>query len=82
VISSDAIEHPVFQNIFEGYNGDAAGDIRKKALFGKDLGLRFEGLTYYPKRIFSLQPVFLMSVLKHSKDVETFTYKGIINMRV
>jgi hypothetical protein len=37
VISSDAIEHPVFQNIFEGYNGDAAGDIRKKALFGKDL---------------------------------------------
>jgi hypothetical protein len=24
---------------FEGYNGDAAGDIRKKALFGKDLGL-------------------------------------------
>jgi hypothetical protein len=34
---------------------------RKKALFGKDLGLGFDlGRT---KRIFSLQPVFLMSVL-------------------
>jgi hypothetical protein len=29
--------------------------------FGGDLGLGFDlGLTYYPKRTFSLQPVFLM----------------------
>jgi hypothetical protein len=39
------------------------------------LGLGFDlGLTYYPKRIFSLQPVFDVGFIKHSKDVETFTY--------
>jgi hypothetical protein len=36
----------ISEYISEGYNGDAAGDIRKKALFGKDLGLGFDlGLT-------------------------------------
>jgi hypothetical protein len=64
VISSDMqLNTSISEYISEGYNGDAAGDIRKKALFGKDLGLGFDlGLTSL-KRIFSLQPVFLMSVL-------------------
>jgi hypothetical protein len=50
-----AIEHlRISEYIAEGYEGDAAGDIRKKALFGGDLGLGFDlGLTYYPKRTFS-----------------------------
>jgi hypothetical protein len=29
----------ISEYISEGYNGDAAGDIRKKALFGKDWDL-------------------------------------------
>jgi hypothetical protein len=47
VISSDMqLNTSVFQNIFQGYNGDAAGDIRKKGFIGKDLGLGFDlGLT-------------------------------------
>jgi hypothetical protein len=39
VISSDMqLNTGISEYISEGYN-DAAGDIRKKALFGKDLGL-------------------------------------------
>jgi hypothetical protein len=52
VISSDMQLNTsgISEYISEGYNGDAAGDIRKKALFGKDLGLGFDlGLTYYLK---------------------------------
>jgi hypothetical protein len=44
VISSDMQLNTsgISEYISEGYNGDAAGDIRKKALFGKDLGLGFD----------------------------------------
>jgi hypothetical protein len=56
---------------------DAAGDIRKKALFGKDLGLGFDlGLTYYLKKNIQFTASILdVGFIKH-KDVETFTYKG------
>jgi hypothetical protein len=68
---------PYFRIYSEGYNGDAAGDIRKKALLARiwDLGLIWDWLITL-KRIFSLQPVFLMSVLLNTVNVETFTYKG------
>jgi hypothetical protein len=58
--------------------------LEKKALFGKDLGLGFDlGLTYYPKKNIQFTASILdVGFIKHSKDVETFTYKGIINMRV
>jgi hypothetical protein len=73
----------ISEYISEGYNGDAAGDIRKKALFGKDLGLGFDWTDFYPKRIFSLQPVFLMSVLLNTVKmlkpllIRYYKYEGI-----
>jgi hypothetical protein len=68
----------ISEYIAEGYEGDAASDIRKKALFGGDLGLGFDlGLTYYPKKNTQLTASILdVGFIKHSKDVETFTYKG------
>ena len=68
----------ISEYIAEGYEGDAAGDIRKKALFGGDLGLGFDlGLTYYPKKNIQFTASILdVGFIKHSKDVETFTYKG------
>jgi hypothetical protein len=63
---------------------ETAGDIRKKGFIGKDLGLGFDlGLTYYPKKNIQFTASILdVGFIKHSKDVETFTYKAIINMRV
>lgn len=68
----------ISEYIAEGYEGDAAGDIREKALFGGDLGLGFDlGLTYYPKKNIQFTASILdVGFIKHSKDVETFTYKG------
>lgn len=68
----------ISEYIAEGYEGDAAGDIRKKALFGGDLGLGFDlGLTYYPKKNIQFTASILdVGFIKHSKDVETFIYKG------
>ncbi|MEZ7507201.1 DUF5723 family protein [Flavobacterium sp. Arc2] len=68
----------ISEYIAEDYEGDAAGDIRKKALFGADLGLGFDlGLTYYPKKNIQFTASILdVGFVKHSKDVETFTYKG------
>jgi hypothetical protein len=41
------------------------------------LGFGFDlGFTYYPKKTFKLQPVF-DGYIKHSKQVETWTYKGL-----
>lgn len=60
------------------YDGDIASDIRKKTLFGGDLGLGFDlGLTYYPKKNIQFTASILdVGFIKHSKDVETYTYKG------
>jgi hypothetical protein len=68
----------ISEYIAEGYEGDAAGDIRKKALFGGDLGLGFDlGLTYYPKKNIQITASILdVGFINHSKDVQTFTYKG------
>jgi hypothetical protein len=68
----------ISEYIAEGYDGDAAADFRKKALFGGDLGLGFDlGLTYYPKKNIQFTASILdVGFVKHSKDVETFTYKG------
>ncbi|TDE04131.1 DUF5723 family protein [Flavobacterium hiemivividum] len=68
----------ISEYIAEDYDGDAAADFRKKALFGGDLGLGFDlGLTYYPKKNIQFTASILdVGFVKHSKDVETFTYKG------
>ncbi|SEA77137.1 hypothetical protein SAMN05443667_108164 [Flavobacterium gillisiae] len=68
----------ISEYIAEGYEGDAVGDIRKKTLFGGDLGLGFDlGLTYYPKKNIQFTASILdVGFIKHSKDVETLTYRG------
>jgi hypothetical protein len=60
------------------YSGDIVKDITKKAFFGGDLGLGFDaGLTYYPKKNIQFTASIVdVGFIKHSKDVETFTYKG------
>jgi hypothetical protein len=41
------------------------------------LGLGFDlGLTYYPKEHSVTASILDVGFIKHSKDVETFTYKG------
>lgn len=65
--------------IAEGYDGDAAADFRKKALFGGDVGLGFDlGFTYYPAKNKQLTASLVdVGFVSHSKDVESFTYKGV-----
>ena len=60
------------------YSGDIVKDITKKTFFGGDLGLGFDaGLTYYPKKNIQFTASIVdIGFIKHSKDVETFTYKG------
>ncbi|WP_035673738.1 DUF5723 family protein [Flavobacterium sp. 83] len=60
------------------YSGDIVKDITKKAFFGGDLGLGFDaGLTYYPKKNIQFTASIVdVGFIKHSKNVETFTYKG------
>lgn len=68
----------ISQYIDEGYQGDVVSDMRKKALFGGDLGLGFDlGFTYYPKKQTQITASLIdVGFIKHSKDVETFRYKG------
>lgn len=64
--------------IADGYNGDVATDVQKQLLFGGDLGLGFDlGFTYYPKKNTQITASILdVGFIKHTKDVENFTYKG------
>jgi hypothetical protein len=73
----------ISEYISEGYNGDAAGDRKKKLYSARIWDSVWLGLTYYPKKNIQFTASILdVGFIKHSKDVETFTYKGIINMRV
>lgn len=69
----------ISKDIAKGYDGDAAADFRKKALFGGDLGLGFDlGFTYYPVKNKQLTASLVdIGFVSHSKDVESFTYKGV-----
>ncbi|MBA0883926.1 hypothetical protein GTZ96_009475 [Flavobacterium sp. BBQ-18] len=62
----------------DNYNGDVATDVRKQLLFGGDLGLGFDlGFTYYPKKNTQITASILdVGFIRHTKDVENFTYKG------
>lgn len=68
----------ISEYIKKEYNGDPAADIKKKMLFGGDLGLGFDaGVTYYPKKHIQMTAsVIDLGFIGHSKEVETFTYKG------
>jgi hypothetical protein len=48
-------------------------------LFGGDLGLGFDlGFTYYPSKNKQLTASLVdVGFVSHSKDVESFTYKGV-----
>lgn len=63
---------------FIGNGIDVVGDLKSKALLGGNLGLGFDaGLTYYPqKNIQFTASIIDIGYVKHSKEVESFTYKG------
>jgi hypothetical protein len=58
---------------------DPASDIAKKTLLGGNLGLGFDlGLTYYPKKNIQVTASIVdVGFIKHAKEVETWTYKGL-----
>ena len=69
----------ISQYLDDEYEGDIAADIRKKAIFGGDLGLGLDlGFTYYPEKNKQLTASLVdIGFVSHSKDVETYTYKGV-----
>jgi hypothetical protein len=58
---------------------DAASDIKRKTFLGGNLGLGFDlGFTYYPKKNIQITASILdVGFIRHSKEVETFTFKGL-----
>ena len=64
--------------IADDYDGDVATDVRKQLLLGGDLGLGFDlGFTYYPKKNTQITASILdVGFIRHTKDVENFTYRG------
>lgn len=64
--------------IDDDYDGSIATDARKQLLFGGDLGLGIDlGFTYYPQENKQITASILdVGFVRHSKDVENFTYKG------
>lgn len=79
VVSSNVLVNTSgFSNYTNNYSGNAKSDITKKMFFGGDLGLGFDaGLTYYPqKNIQFTASIIDVGFIKHSKDVENYSYKG------
>ncbi|MFV8345430.1 DUF5723 family protein [Flavobacterium sp. ZB4P13] len=62
----------------EDYEPNAVKDITKRAFLGGNLGLGFDaGLTYYPKKNIQLTAsVIDFGFIKHTKEVESLTFKG------
>jgi hypothetical protein len=62
----------------EDYDPNVVKDITKRALLGGNLGLGFDaGLTYYPKKNIQLTAsVIDFGFIKHTKEVESLTFKG------
>ncbi|HEY4618941.1 MAG TPA: DUF5723 family protein [Flavobacterium sp.] len=65
--------------IEEDSDVDAASDIQKKTFLGGNLGLGFDlGFTYYLQENIQITASVLdIGFIKHSKEVESFTYKGL-----
>ncbi|MFQ3174645.1 MAG: hypothetical protein ACI9WT_000230 [Flavobacterium sp.] len=63
----------------ENSDVDAASDIKKKTFLGGNLGLGFDlGFTYYPKKNIQITASILdIGFIRHAKEVETFTFKGL-----
>jgi hypothetical protein len=82
VISSNIlINTSGLSNYTNNYSGNAQSDIKKKMLFGGDLGLGFDaGITYYPeKNIQFTASIVDVGFISHSKDVKNYNFKGTYN---
>ncbi|SDH24934.1 hypothetical protein SAMN04488062_105184 [Flavobacterium omnivorum] len=62
----------------DNYEPNIVKDITKRAFLGGNLGLGFDaGFTYYPKKNVQLTASIIdVGFIKHSKEVESLTYKG------
>ncbi|MFV8369199.1 DUF5723 family protein [Flavobacterium sp. LB2R40] len=60
------------------YEPNVVKDITRRALLGGNLGLGFDlGFTYYPKKNIQLTGSAIdIGFIKHTKEVESLTYKG------
>jgi hypothetical protein len=67
-----------FLNYTDNYSGNVKSDIIKKTLLGGNLGLGVDlGLTYYPKKNIQFTASLVdIGFIKHSKEVESYRYKG------
>lgn len=71
----------------ENYDGDLGSDlvedVKQKALLGGNLGLGFDiGLTYYlQKNIQVTASLVDVGYIKHTQEVENFTFKGSYNFK-
>nr|WP_315154930.1 DUF5723 family protein [uncultured Flavobacterium sp.] len=65
----------------KGDDSDVAKDIQKRAFLGGNLGLGFDaGLTYYPQKDIQITASVLdVGFIRHTKEVESYTAKGIYN---
>ncbi|MGQ7944952.1 DUF5723 family protein [Flavobacterium sp. WC2509] len=71
----------------ENYDGDVASDMKDdaihRAFLGGNLGFGLDlGFTYYPKRNIQVTASLVdVGFINHSKDVESFTFKGEYNFK-
>ena len=67
-----------FLNYTDNYSGNVKSDIIKKTLLGGNLGLGVDlGLTYYPQKNIQFTASLVdIGFIKHSKEVESYRYKG------
>jgi len=65
------------------YQGSIAGDIAHNTFFNGSLGLGFDaGLTYYFKENLQFTASIVdLGFIRHTKDLETLTYKGTYNYK-
>ena len=82
VISSNVlINTSGFTNYIYDYSGIPKKDILKKTLLGGNLGLGVDfGLTYYPQKNIQFTASLIdIGFIKHTKEVESYSYKGYYN---
>jgi len=67
----------------ENVEPDVANDITNRAFLGGNLGLGFDaGFTYYPKKNIQLTASIIdIGFIRHSKEVENYSLKGLFNYR-
>ena len=68
-----------FLNYMYNYSGNVKNDIIKKTFLGGNLGLGVDmGLTYYPQKNIQFTASLVdIGFIKHSKEVESYSYKGV-----